>query len=100
MMTILWIPMYLDFFVTPKAEWSNINSFDSCYQIDARLNAPKEMKIIQAICIAIYTLSEIIYTIVICRLFISNILRLSMYCKVLPTDPVKTSIFVIYPKCV
>ena len=88
-MTISWIPIYLEFYLTPNAEWSNIHDFKGCYQIDAALNLPNTMIMLQAICITIYTLSEIIYSIVICRLFISNILKLSMYCNVLPVDPVK-----------
>ena len=83
------MPAYLDFFLSPNEQWPDITSFKTCFQIDAAVNTPAPLVILQAICITIYTLSEIIYSIVICRLFIGNILRLTVYCDLLPPDPVK-----------
>ena len=62
-----------------------INSFQNCSDIIDSLKTERMIRI-RAIVIIIYSLTEIIYSIVILRLFVSNGLKLSLWCKLLPID--------------
>ena len=81
-MLLLSVPV-LKFVASPAASKANIMSFTECSAIAETFETPP-IVIIRSAALAIYTLAELIYSIVILRLFVSNILKLSIFCKTLP----------------
>ena len=82
-----------------NADWSTIHSFQSCGDIADALKT-KEINIIRGISVAIYSITEFIYSIVILRLFVSNVLKLSLFCQVSPINAVKIILsFSMFSEC-
>ena len=54
--------------------WSDCATLSDSYKSDT-------LRMVQLIAISIYSINEIIYSIVVIRLFVSNILKLSIYCR-------------------
>ena len=73
------------FVLSPAADKANITSYTVCSDV-AQSFATPTINIIRSIAIALYLLSEMLYSITILRLFVSNILKLTIFCK----EPVKT----------
>ena len=86
-MTLVSIDAHV-FITSSTANWSTITSFQSCSDVFAATKS-KTANTVQGIAIGIYTLSELIYSIVIMRLFVDNIFKLSLFCK---TQPLKESV--------
>ena len=81
-MVLVSIPAFKSVASLP-ASTANITSFAQCSAIAEQYNTAP-IQYIRAAAIGIYTLAELIYSIVILRLFVSNILKLSIFCKTLP----------------
>ena len=79
-MLLATIPAY-KYFVTPNPEWSTtITSFASCSKIVDETET-KTYRMMKIASLGIYTLSEMLYSIVILRMFVANVLRLSIFCQ-------------------
>eukprot|EP01084_Bolivina_argentea_P157032 273647_1 len=61
-------------------DWSMINTFDDCRSL-THLYQTETIQIVQFSSLTLYSLTEIVYAIVIIRLFVSNIMKLSVFCR-------------------
>lgn len=73
----------LNYLISSETDWSTISSFEACSDV-AKATKSKRMDMIQGIAVSIYTVSELIYSLVILRLFVGNILKFTLFCQTLP----------------
>ena len=59
---------------------SMLTDFESCGDLSDTFKT-RTARMVQLIAISVYSINEIIYSIVVIRIFVSNILKLSIYCR-------------------
>lgn len=74
---------------------SMIASFDDCDSLSATFKSPT-LRMVQLIAISVYSINEIIYSIVVIRIFVSNILKLSIYCREIKSNASQVNIILVY----